>query len=64
MMKQVDLLGTISYIGSFDIPWKRELFRGTLTTAHGNIDFNFMIDNLSKFLTGNIKTRSMRIGKV
>ena len=64
MMKQVDLLGTIGYVGSFDIPWKRELFRGTITTAHGNMDFNFMIDNLSKFLTGNIKTRSMRIGKV
>ncbi len=64
MMKQVELLGTIGYIGSFDIPWKRELFRGTLTTAHGNIDFNLSIDNQTKYLNGHISSQSLGIGKI
>ena len=64
MMKQVDLLGTIGYIGSFDVLWKRVLFRGVLTSPHGNLDFNFMINSLTKYLTGAVRGKSVKLGKI
>lgn len=64
MMKQVDLLGTIGYTGSFDVLWKRELFRGVLTSPHGNLNFNFMVDDLNKYLSGKVTSSSLRLGKI
>ena len=41
MMRQLFALGTLRYHGSFDILWKKEIFRGRLNTEVGNINFEF-----------------------
>ena len=64
MMKQLHGLGTISYAGSFDVFWKKEQFRGTLKTQTGDIDFNFTVDGLNKYLTGSASTASLDAGKL
>lgn len=64
MMKQVDRLGTIGYIGSFDVLWKREIFRGLLTSPHGNMSFTFQVDDLNKYLSGSVKSNSLALGKI
>ena len=64
MMKQVDRLGTIGYTGSFDVLWKREIFRGLLTSPHGNMNFTFQVDDRNKYLSGNVKTDSLALGEI
>ena len=44
MMKQLHNLGTIGYIGTFDVLWKREQFAGLLITKPGNINFSFALN--------------------
>lgn len=64
MMKQLHGLGSMSYAGSFDVFWKKEQFRGTLKTQTGDIDFNFTVDGLNKYLTGSASTASLDAGKL
>lgn len=64
MLKQLLALGTIGYHGSFDVYWKREQFRGRLTTNAGNINFDFNVDGLGKYLSGNAQTDELQLGKV
>lgn len=64
MMRQLYALGTIRYHGSFDILWKKEIFRGRLNTEVGNINFEFGIDNAEKYLTGTVSTNDVIMGKL
>lgn len=64
MMRQLYALGTIRYHGSFDILWKKEIFRGRLNTEVGNINFEFGIDNSEKYLTGTVSTNDVIMGKL
>jgi hypothetical protein len=61
MMNQIYALGVIGYRGNFDILWKKEQFRGLLTTELGNVDFEFEIDDQKKFVTGTVDTDSLRL---
>ena len=64
MMYQLYALGVIKYHGEFDILWKKEKFRGLLNTEKGDIDFNFEIDGVNKYLTGNVSTDSLKLGEL
>ena len=64
MMKQLYLLGDISYQGSFDVVWKRQTFRGTLNSLGGAILFDFSLDGKNKYVSGNMNTSEFALGKV
>lgn len=64
MMKQFDALGTIGYTGDFRVLWRREEFRGTLTTQEGNLHFNFALDGQNHYLTGSAKTTGFRLAQL
>ena len=64
LMDQLYRLGDISYNGHFDVLWKRESFRGRLTTAAGPMDFRLTIDDKAGNLTGTVSSPTFRIGKV
>lgn len=64
MMKQLHNLGTIQYVGDFSVLWKKEVFQGLLNTAGGNLNFNFTLDELNKYVYGTARTDSFILGKV
>ena len=63
MMKQLHNLGTIGYRGTFDVLWKREQFAGLLTTQTGNIDFQFALNENTKYVEGTVRTDSFELGQ-
>ncbi len=63
MMKQLNNLGRIGYRGHFDVRWKKEQFAGCLTTAPGNIDFQFTLDELDKYVFGSTQSKDFQLGK-
>ena len=64
MMNQIFAMGLIRYAGSFDILWKRQQFRGLLNTEKGDINFNFELDGINKYVTGNVSTDSLKLGEL
>ena len=64
MMKQLHNVGTINYTGDFSVLWKKESFQGLLNTAAGNVNFNFSLDELNKYVYGTARTDSFMLGKV
>ena len=64
MMNQLHSLGDISYTGSFDVLYKKEIFRGLLKTAAGNLDFEFALDELNKYVNGKVSSKKIELGKV
>lgn len=64
MMNQLHSLGDINYTGSFDVLYKKEIFRGLLKTAAGNLDFEFALDELNKYVNGKVSSKRVELGKV
>lgn len=64
MMKQLHALGRIGYRGHFDVVRMKESFSGRLHTEHGNIDFQFAIDENDKYLNGTATTDSLQLGQI
>ncbi len=64
MMRQLNNLGTITYVGDFDILYKKEKFRGVLKTSAGMLRFDFTIDGKTKYLQGQASTRAINLSKV
>jgi hypothetical protein len=64
MMKQLHNLGTIHYTGDFSVLWKKEQFRGLLSTIAGPVNFNFTLDELNKYVYGTARTDSFMLGQV
>ena len=64
MMYQVYALGLIRYAGSFDILWKKQQFRGLMNTEKGDVNFDFELDGVNKYLTGNVSTDSLQLGEL
>ena len=64
MMNQLHSLGNISYTGSFDVLYKKEIFRGLLNTAAGNLNFEFALDELNKYINGKVSSKNLELGKV
>jgi len=63
MMKQLNALGTIRYGGSFDVHYHREMFRGQLRTVPGFLNFNILLNEDTKYLTGHVQTTGFELGK-
>ena len=63
MMKQLDAMGTVGYKGNIAILWKREEFRGLLTSEVGSLDFNFALDEANKYVVGTAKTSNLEVGR-
>ena len=64
LMKQLEALGDISYVGDVHIPYRREEFKGVLGTAVGSLTFNFAINENTKYVEGQAETKSFHLGKV
>jgi hypothetical protein len=64
MMNQIYAMGLIRYAGSFDILWKKQQFRGLLNTEKGDVHFNFELDGVNKYVTGNVSTDSLKLGEL
>lgn len=64
MIKQLNNLGDINYTGSFDVLYKKEIFRGLLKTAAGNLNFEFALDELNKYVNGKVSSKRVELGKV
>ena len=64
MMKQLKNLGDISYKGDFAVLYKREEFQGKVGTAAGSLNFNFALDENTKYLSGSANTKGFHLGKV
>ena len=64
MMSQLNNLGDINYTGSFDVLYKKEIFRGLMKTAAGNLNFEFAIDGLNKYINGKVSSKNLELGKV
>lgn len=62
MMYQIYALGVVRYHGSFDILWRKEQFRGLLNTEKGDVDFEFQLDESTKYLTGRASTNALHLG--
>lgn len=63
MMKQLNALGHFTYQGHFDVLWKKEQFAGLLHTVPGNLNFQFTLDELNKYVYGTARTDSFELGK-
>ena len=64
MLNQLDALGTIYFTGDFAVLWKKEVFDGQLRTDAGALAFNFAIDEKTKYVTGSVHSRKIKLGKV
>ena len=64
MMNQLDALGTIYFTGDVSVLWKKEIFDGQLRTDVGNLAFNFALDEKTKYVTGSVQSRKIKLGKV
>ena len=64
MMKQLNALGNIVYIGDIAILHKREEFKGLLRTSVGQMNFNLALDENNKYVLGNVQTNSIQLGRV
>ena len=64
MMNQLDALGTIYFTGDFAVLWKKEVFDGQLRTDVGALAFNFAIDEKTKYVTGFVHSKKIKLGKV
>ena len=64
MLNQLDALGTIYYTGDVAVLYKKEVFDGQLRTDVGALAFNFAIDEKTKYVTGFVHSRKIKLGKV
>ena len=64
MLNQLDALGTIYFTGDFAVLWKKEVFDGQLRTDVGALAFNFALDEKTKYVTGSVHSRKIKLGKV
>ena len=64
MLNQLDALGTIYFTGDVSVLWKKEIFDGQLRTDVGALAFNFALDEKTKYVTGSVHSRKIKLGKV
>lgn len=64
MIRQLKAVGDIRYNGSLGIFYKYERFRGMLFTKFGNVNFNFGLDGITKYMNGTLYTDSLEVGKL
>lgn len=57
-------IGNISYSGNVNVRYKHEAFSGKLKTNVGNLDFNFAIDENTKYMKGQVTSGLIAINKL
>lgn len=55
-------LGDITFSGTVDIPYRRQIIRGLLTTRYGNFDANVTLNSDTHYLSGKIATQNFNLG--
>ncbi|MBQ6039005.1 MAG: hypothetical protein IJL37_10145 [Bacteroidaceae bacterium] len=63
MMKQLRVLGAISYVGNLNILYKKERFNGVIQTNTGAINANITHDGMDKWMSGRVVTKGFDLGK-
>ncbi len=64
IMNQLNRLGNIRYTGSFDVLYKKEIFRGLMKTGAGDLNFEFALDELNKYVNGKVSSKNLELAKV
>lgn len=64
MMNQLNRLGNIRYTGSFDVLYKKEIFRGLMKTGAGDLNFEFALDEFNKYVNGKVSSKNLELAKV
>ena len=64
MLNQLNALGTIHFTGDVSVLYKKEIFKGLVTSDVGNLRFDFAIDELTKYITGHVDSKRLRLNKV
>lgn len=64
MIRQMQAVGDIRFDGSLGIFYKREHIGGNLQTKFGNVNVNFTLNGITKYMTGTISTDSLEIGQI
>lgn len=55
-------LGDITFKGTVDIPYRRQIIRGLLTTCYGNFDANVTLNSDTHYLNGTLATQNFNLG--
>lgn len=64
MMRQLRHLGTLRFTGNVIVLYRKELFNGRLGTAAGGLDFDLVLDERTKYMSGHLQTHGAKLGKV
>lgn len=64
MMQQIQAVGNITFNGTLEVRYKKELIAGTLFTHMGNVTTQFTIDDQTHFMHGTLKTDSLNLGEL
>lgn len=57
-------IGDVAYSGMVNVWYKHEGFSGKLTTGVGSLDFNFVIDENTKYMKGEVTSGQIAINKI
>ena len=63
MMKQLQAMGDITYSGEMAVLYRQEKFSGRLSSAVGNLDFHFTLDENNKYVFGSASTTNVDLAK-
>lgn len=64
MLRQMRAVGDIRYQGSLEVLYKREKFKGTLSTIFGQVKTQFTIDGTTQYMKGYAETKHLEMGKL
>lgn len=61
MLGLLKKLGDVSYKGSLSIPYRKQIFNGTLGTAMGTMGVAFRLDNATHYMTGTLQSQKLSL---
>lgn len=64
MMGILHKIGNIGFVGSVEIPFKKQTVEGKLLTEAGAADFNILMDNTTRYVKGRVSSDSINVGKI
>lgn len=64
MLRQMRAVGDIRYQGSLQVLYKREVFKGKLSTRFGEVNTQFAIDGTTHYMKGHADTHQFEMGQL
>lgn len=64
MLGLIDLAGNVGFKGKVIIPYRKQIFRGTVNTAVGTLYADILLDSSTKYMTGYAKSDSINVGRL